>query len=41
MYKTCTDASKHTYESCRNGNQMGVPSYDWDLSYWQATLVKL
>lgn len=27
--------------SRRNGNQLGVPSYDWDLSYWQATLANL
>lgn len=24
--------------SRRNGNQLGAASYDWDLSYWQATL---
>lgn len=27
--------------SRRNGNQLGAPSYDWDLSYWQATLANL
>lgn len=27
--------------SRRNGNQLGAASYDWDLSYWQATLANL
>lgn len=35
------DIDENADTSRRNGNQLGVPSYDWDLSYWQATLANL
>lgn len=34
-YRKVEDTSR------RNGNQLGAASYDWDLSYWQATLANL
>lgn len=34
-YRKAEDTSR------RNGNQLGAASYDWDLTYWQATLANL
>ena len=39
------DTSAYEYRetedtSRRNGNQLGAASYDWDLTYWQATLAR-